>query len=68
MADLREQRIIYVGETHVTQADHDIQEQVMAALFGGNKDLTLAMEMFPRRYQGVLDRWSAGSMGEAPIY
>ena len=65
MADLREQRIIYVGETHVSQADHDIQKQIMAALFAENKDLTLAMEMFPRRYQGVLDRWSAGSMGEA---
>lgn len=65
MADLREQRIIYVGETHVSQADHDIQKQIMAALFAENKDLTLAMEMFPRRYQGVLDRWSAGSIGEA---
>ena len=65
MADLREQRIIYVGETHVSQADHDIQKQILAALFAENKDLTLAMEMFPRRYQSVLDRWSAGSIGEA---
>jgi uncharacterized iron-regulated protein len=65
MTDLREQRIVYVGETHVSQADHDIQKQVLEALYAGNKDLTLAMEMFPRRYQEVLDRWSAGFMGEA---
>jgi uncharacterized iron-regulated protein len=64
MTDLREQRIVYVGETHVSQADHDIQEQILEALYAGNKDLTLAMEMFPRRYQDVLDRWSAGFMGE----
>jgi uncharacterized iron-regulated protein len=64
MAQLSDQQIIYVGETHVSAADHQIQLRILEALHAANKEVSLGMEMFPRAAQPILDTWSEGSLSE----
>jgi uncharacterized iron-regulated protein len=64
MDDLLAQQVIFVGETHVSVADHGIQLRILEALHAKNTNVALAMEMFPRSVQPVLDRWSAGSLDQ----
>jgi uncharacterized iron-regulated protein len=57
-------RVVYVGETHTSLEDHRIQLQILEGLFRKNRDLVLALEMFPRRVQPVLDRFTTGALTE----
>lgn len=56
--------IVYVGETHTSAQDHRIQQRIAKALYARNPQLILAMEMFPRDTQPVLDRYSSGQLPE----
>jgi uncharacterized iron-regulated protein len=62
MADLKEARIVYVGEQHANLAHHAVQLKVMRALAEPHANLMVGMEMFDRSYQAVLDQWSAGKL------
>ncbi|MFH1674502.1 MAG: ChaN family lipoprotein [Pseudomonadota bacterium] len=64
MEDLRQARIVYVGETHVNRAHHDIQLMVLQGIFEKNQSVRVGMEMFERSYQPLLDRWSTGGFTE----
>lgn len=64
MADLSLARIIYIGEQHTRRAHHDVQLQVIQALYALFPDLVVGMEMFDRSYQEVLDQWSSGQLDE----
>ncbi len=55
-------RVIYAGEKHTRTADHAIQLRLLKALADRDPRLTVAMEMFARPYQSVLDLWSAGKL------
>ena len=62
IADLADARVVYVGETHTRERDHDIQLKILKALRKEHPGLCVGMEMFSRPYQEVLDQWSAGSL------
>ncbi len=62
MADLSHARVIYVGEVHINPAHHEIQLEVIKALYTDNPDLVVGMEMFDHTYQPILDQWSAGQL------
>jgi uncharacterized iron-regulated protein len=64
MAELAHVRVIYVGETHPSAEDHRVQLQVMKGLYARNPALILALEMFPREAQPLLDQYSKGSITE----
>jgi len=64
LADLLTVAVIYVGEKHTAAAHHEGQLRVIRALHFQSPRLTVAMEMFDRSYQAVLDRWSAGELEE----
>jgi uncharacterized iron-regulated protein len=57
-------QVVYVGETHTSLEDHRIQLKIAQALHGRHPDLKLAMEMFPRECQSVLDRYTSGMLTE----
>lgn len=62
---LARHKIVLLGEHH-NDADHHLwQLATLAALYGRRPDLVIGFEAFPRRLQGVLDRWVAGELGEA---
>lgn len=57
--------VVLLGETHDSAEHHRWQLQTLAALHASQPQLVIALEMFPRRMQPVLDRWVAGGSSEA---
>ena len=64
LKDLETHRVIYLGETHTSREDHNIQLAVIRGLYEKNPDLVIGMEMFDHSYQDVLDQWSAGKLDQ----
>ncbi|MFC1815169.1 ChaN family lipoprotein [Thermodesulfobacteriota bacterium] len=62
--DLTSVRVIYVGEQHTDPAHHQLQLQIIEALFKSHPNLAVGMEMFDRTYQDILDQWSGGFLAQ----
>lgn len=62
--ELKEIRILYVGEIHSEAAHHAIQLKIIKALFQTSPDLSVGMEMFDHTYQNILDQWSSGLLDQ----
>lgn len=58
------QQVVLLGEAHDSAEDHRWQLQMLAQLHARQPRLALALEMFPRRLQPVLDDWVAGKLTE----
>lgn len=58
---LADTRVVYVGETHTSLADHRLQLRIIEALHKKNPHLAIGMEMFPAASQPALDRYTLGS-------
>ena len=59
------QSVVLLGERHDSAEDHRWQLHMLAVLHAQRPDLVIALEMFPRRVQPVLDRWTRGELTEA---
>ena len=57
--------VVLLGESHDQAEHHRWQLHTITALFSHRPDMVLGFEMFPRRVQPVLDRWSKGKLNEA---
>jgi len=64
LEQLDEARVVYVGETHTRLEDHQIQERILKGLHDRRPSLVVALEMFPREAQPLLDRFSKGELPE----
>jgi uncharacterized iron-regulated protein len=53
-------RLVHVGETHDAMAMHDIQFEVVRALYAKDRHLAIGMEMVPVTLQEALNKWTAG--------
>lgn len=53
-------RFIYVGETHNSMPMHDLQFEVLRAVYARDRHLAVGMEMLPVTVQETLNKWSAG--------
>jgi uncharacterized iron-regulated protein len=62
--DLHQARVIFVGETHDQIEHHRIQLKVLRGVLERGKEVVVAMEMFERSQQPLLDRWSQGRFTE----
>lgn len=58
------QRVVYVGETHASLSDHDLQLQVLKSMHRQGGKLVVGVEWFQRRFQPVLDRYIAAEIDE----
>ena len=58
--EMSDSRFVYVGETHNSLPMHDIQLEVLRALYEQDSHLCLGLEMFPVTLQEVLNKWSLG--------
>ena len=65
IATFAKRGVVFLGETHDDAEHHRWQLHTIAALFSHQPDMVLGFEMFPRRVQPVLDRWSKGELNEA---
>jgi uncharacterized iron-regulated protein len=62
--EMRTSRLIYVGETHNSLPMHEIQYQIIRALYAQDRHLAVGLEMLPVTVQEALNRWSAGELTE----
>lgn len=65
MAKLRDERLVYVGETHTAYGDHLLQLDVLRAMAADSGNLAIGVEWFQSRFQPVLDDYLAGRISEA---
>jgi hypothetical protein len=66
-AALQTADVVYLGERHDSAADHAAQLEIIEALHAENPDLAIALEMFQRPFQPVIDRYLAGEITEAEL-
>jgi aminopeptidase N len=59
-----DRKIVYVGETHDRFSHHIVQLEVIKALHRQGKKVAIGMEMFQRPFQGAVDDYIAGRIGE----
>jgi uncharacterized iron-regulated protein len=65
LARAARQSVVLLGESHDSAEHHRWQLQTLAALHAQRPDMVIALEMFPRRVQPALDRWTRGELSEA---
>lgn len=59
--------VIFIGEYHSHSASHNLQAQLMAALFKTSPNLILSMEQFSRDKQDIVDQYLKGEIGEQTL-
>ena len=61
---LSKKSIVYIGEKHDNVAHHQLQLDIIKALYEKNPKIIIGMEMFQKPYQKVLDQWTGGEINE----
>ena len=69
---LAQAKVVYLGETHDHAADHQGQLQIIQALYQQNqhrqnRGMAIALEMFQRPYQPLLNQYLAGKITELEL-
>ena len=59
--------VVYLGETHDSPEDHKAQLQILQTLYQQNRKIAIALEMFQRPYQNVLNQYLGGKITEAQL-
>ena len=67
LENLRAERVVYVGETHTSLSDHQLQLQVLKTMAAQGGELVLGVEWFQRPFQPALDRFIAGEIDEKQL-
>jgi uncharacterized iron-regulated protein len=67
LQQLAQSNVVYLGETHDSAADHQAQLDIIQALHQKNPKIAIAMEMFQRPFQSVIDRYLAGEITETQL-
>lgn len=67
LQELAKADVVYLGETHSSPEDHQAQLEIIKQLYGRASQVAIAMEMFQRPYQQVLDRYLAGQLSETEL-
>ncbi|HKL26336.1 MAG TPA: ChaN family lipoprotein [Desulfuromonadales bacterium] len=62
LEDLRQTRVVFVGELHDHVGHHAAQLAIIEALADDDRPLVIGLEMFRRDSQEALDRWTSGDM------
>ncbi len=58
--EMKSARFVYVGETHNSMPMHEVQFQVLRALYAQDRHLAVGLEMLPVTVQESLAKWSLG--------
>ncbi len=64
LPELAKANVVYLGETHDSLEDHQTQLKIIQELYQRNPKIAIAMEMFQRPYQNVLNQYLAGKITE----
>jgi uncharacterized iron-regulated protein len=61
ITELKNYRIVMVGETHTNQLYHDVEFEVIKGLFEAGKPVVLALEMYNPKQDEALAKWVSGT-------
>lgn len=61
ITELKNYRIVMVGESHTNQLYHDVEYDVIKGLFEAGKPVVLALEMYNPKQDGALAKWVSGT-------
>jgi len=64
VAQLAQRDVVLLGEVHHNAEHHRWQLNTLNDLLAIRRNMAIGFEMFPRRVQGTLDRWSRGELSE----
>lgn len=67
LQQLLKARIVYLGETHDSIEDHQAQLAIIQEMQRQNRKIAIALEMFQRPFQSVLDQYLAGKLTEEQL-
>ncbi|WP_017319076.1 ChaN family lipoprotein [Mastigocladopsis repens] len=67
LPQLKQANVVYLGETHDNPEDHRNQLEIIQQLYNRNPKIAIAMEMFQRPYQGVVNEYLAGKLTEEEL-
>lgn len=67
IAQLAQADVVYLGENHDSVAEHQAQLEIITALYQKNPRIAIALEMFQRPFQPILDRYLAGEISETQL-
>jgi uncharacterized iron-regulated protein len=67
LSQLAQADVVYLGETHDDLQDHQTQLEIIQKLQQRNPKIAIAMEMFQRPYQSVIDDYLAGNLNEQEL-
>ena len=62
--DIKDKKVIYIGESHTAYADHVMQLEIIRRLYALRGHLIIGMEMFQRPFQKYLDQYVAKQLSE----
>lgn len=62
--DIKNNRVIFIGERHDRMEDHLFQFEIVKRLYENHVDIVIALEMFPSEMQAVLDGWVEGAYSD----
>lgn len=60
--EIRDARVVFVGEIHDVEEHHQAQLDIIKALHGSGVPLAIGLEMFPSSTQRDLDQWVEGRL------
>lgn len=64
---IAQSKVIYLGETHDSLQDHQLQLEIIQKLHQQNPKLAIGMEMFQRPYQEFINQYLAGKITESQL-
>jgi|GEM_PF-133157 len=65
VGELKDARLVFVGELHDQAAHHDVQLAIIRALTETGSQVAVGLEMFRKESQDSLDKWVNGRLSEA---
>ncbi|MEG4800151.1 ChaN family lipoprotein [Microcoleus sp. ARI1-B5] len=67
LQQLLKAKIVYLGETHDSAADHQAQLKIVREMQRQNGKIAIAMEMFQRPFQSAIDNYLGGKLTEEQL-
>ncbi|MBE9184901.1 ChaN family lipoprotein [Microcoleus sp. LEGE 07076] len=67
LQELLKAKIVYLGETHDSAADHQAQLKIIREMQRQNRKIAIALEMFQRPFQSAIDNYLAGKLTEEQL-
>ena len=67
LQQLAKAKVVYLGETHDNVKDHRLQLAMIQQLYKKNSKLAIALEMFQRPYQAIVNDYLAGNIDEQEL-